>query len=649
MKKNTSLLLAALLCFSGCDFSTSSSTNPMSSNSNSTSTTTNSTSSSKGEIKKVVLSVAKKTSFVQYETNKEEKENKKDEFIDRTQNYQVGDDNNFNFMPYLTTSTFNTNDPFDFETKVEAEWEYNVTLEKYTNDAFVDVVTTDFVDSIDTKKCLVDFNDTAIGETFKLVVIPLGLSENQDKDDFTIEYEFTVVDGYNVYSPKELAYIANREKEIYTPLNEEYDSKAAWITFKEENGLLTDFYPSTMILHNDLVVTETDIPKEYLYSEEEVSSSDSDYGKWEITKDEEGNSVVSRKVVGSLKDWVSIYPHEVKEGTTFTFSGNYFKLDLSKMPTVVRENNKITSEGQGNSHSELFRFYGDEAEKVRLMNFKVDGNAPKNNDVALSGGLIFTKGEGQMDLEIYNNITIRCFIPYFKNKSTEDFIIEKCRSYDNFNCFVYLHGSKVLIKDSEFIGSGGPAILKRQVGLDTPSNTSDDYLSDAKIVNSTIESKVTGSEGWFKIYGVDALVPAIKSLDTAFNMFGRTFLTKGQSSETYFNLISVNSMESDQGASFDTNVRGSLTIDDYTFDYGATNPYLGAFYGQVIQQPTIPPVFETNAGGFAYLDPASGFYSLGATGSIELVQDPTHALFQGTKIALYYNSMQIVFDYYPLG
>ena len=43
--------------------------------------------------------------------------------MDRTINYQVGDDNNFDFMPVLTTIVYDINNPSDFDT-VEDFWQF---------------------------------------------------------------------------------------------------------------------------------------------------------------------------------------------------------------------------------------------------------------------------------------------------------------------------------------------------------------------------------------------------------------------------------------------------------------------------------------------------------------------------------------------
>lgn len=652
MKKNkkiVSLLLTLLVSTTGCkivmDSSSSSiNTNSSSSSSNSSSISTNSDSSSNVGATKLVYGIAKKASFTAHEDNKGEKENKKDEFFVRDSNYKVGDDNALSFLPVLTTLIPDYDNPEDSVTVVETEWNYLVKLEKLDDEVYKAAVLDDYTDSFDNVKCLFDFNEAAIGYTFKLSITPTGLTENQDEDKFTVEYVFDVTDGYNVTSAKELAYISNKTGSIFSVTEDkthlDADAKAIWDEFKTNNNLLLDYYPSSMILHDNIALTSADIPSKYFYSEEEVVSTDADYGQFGYTTDSEGNKVIQRKVVGSLKDWLSIYYRQMDANSSFNFEGNFFKLDASSLPTVVREDNEITAQGKGNSHTELFYFIGDETNSVKFSNFKLDGNAPKNNDVALSGGLIFIKTSGTMNVAMENNISIRWFITYFSCVSKVDFKVDKCKLYDNFNCFAYLHGANLLIKDTEMKAAGGPAIIQNHVGLGT-TDVSDDYTSNTTVTNSVIESKVTGTEGWFSIYNASEVVAPIKGMDALFNPFGRSFLTKGQSNELYFNLLMVNKDEAAETITANPAVRGSFKYEDYSFDYGTSNPYFGGFYQAMLSQPSVPPVFETNAGGYAYTDGATGLYD--ATQS--QIIDPSNAMYKGDKMCLYFMGMAIVFDY----
>ena len=593
-----------------------------------------------------VYSINKKQSFVRHNNNKAEQENKKNEFVDRTLNYRVGDDNALSFMPILTTIIPNYDDPLESETFVENEWNFNVKLEKLVEGSYTLVNVNDYLDSLNNAKCLLDFNNNAINNTFKVTLVPTGLTSNQDPAKFTVDYVVDVVDGYNVTNAKELAYIARADRKMIdqeTHDNINFNTAAIWNAYKEENGLQLNFHPSTMILHDNITLDKSNFPKEYFYTESEVNASDADYGNWSYTVDENNNRFIDRRVIGSLKDYVSLFPREMSAGETFKLEGNFFKLETSTLPTVVREDNDITPVGKGNSHADLFKFYGLNGEaNVSMSNLKLDGNAPKANDSALSGGLIFLKTEGEIQYKAYNNVSIRWFITYFPAWSKSVTTIEKCKLYDNFTSFFYFFGATGIIKDTEAIGAGGPAIIQDHVGLDTVTDTSDDLISHTTITNSKIESKVTGTEGWFTIYGASALVPQIKALDALFTPFGRTFLSTGQSNEKYFNLIAINKSSEAESVTANTNVKGTINFDGYSFDYGVSNPYLGALYQYVTSLPAVPPVFETNAGGFGYTDGATGIYDHTNT----QIVDPANNMYKGDKLCLYFNGMAVAFDYF---
>ncbi len=108
--------------------------------------------------------------------------------------------------------------------------------------------------------------------------------------------------------------------------------------------------------------------------------------------------------------------------------------------------------------------------------------------------------------------------------------MEKCKVYDGFNCFVYNWGSPlVTIKECEMIGAGGPIIIQDHVD----SQASDGGKPGKTVViNSRLESFVTGQEGWFSVVKASALVPSIKALDNIFNTVNRSFLKKGNDAET---------------------------------------------------------------------------------------------------------------------
>ena len=160
----------------------------------------------------IVYAVNQPEDILLFHTNRKEKENKKTEFFDLTQNYVVGDDNGWSIKPACTFYKVNTITGTQEEVVV-SEWEYDIKVYLLNGDVYELLLeNSGLIDSIDTKNCIIDFATSAVGSAFKVEVIPTGLTNKQleNVEDYTISFEFEVVEGYNVYNAKELGYMDNR-------------------------------------------------------------------------------------------------------------------------------------------------------------------------------------------------------------------------------------------------------------------------------------------------------------------------------------------------------------------------------------------------------------------------------------------------------
>ena len=576
----------------------------------------------------LVQSVALNANLVSYENNKSEKENKRTEFFDLSHDYIVGDDNAWNFKPAVSFLSYNTKTK-QVTPVVVAAWNYFLSLEIYdeTSETFIKILNNNvlneeynYIDKISSEDASVDFSSNAIGKTFRISVFPDGLTDTQKEDleDYTVSYVINVVDGYNVYNAKELSLMENRTAAQYS------DENNAWTTFKEANNIDVNLHPNTLILHKNINITTDDIPERFIYTEDDLSKSDSDYDR----------------TLGSLKDYYYLYAHETLSGETFTLSGNYFTLSSAALPVVTRESGNITAEGEVISHATLFEFFGLADGTAITENLNLIGNAPRVENNIKGGGLIFIKVTGTT-YYAKNNIAVCWFITYMPEVTLSPFRIEKCKCYDNFNSFLYNWGSPdLVISDSEMIGAGGPVIIQDHV---TPTAADGGKAPSTKFINSNVSSYVVGSEGWFTIVKASAVVPQIKALDAYFTPFGTSFLKTNQDkSLTYLNLICVNKSGSAQSITAEK-VSGSFSINGATFDYGAkTNPYLAGLLDNTYSLGA--PGFESSnaegANGIAF-GTNTGLFDVNNT----QITDPTNKLFSGTEIAMYYNGMMFVLGY----
>lgn len=575
----------------------------------------------------IVYSVSLSDTFVSFDSNRSEKENKRTEFMDRSINYIVGDDNPWSVKPEITFVLYNEKTGEIKPTNVE-KWSYQIRLYILEGSEYVLLEDPlEHVDCFDLENCTIDFSQKAIGNSYKVEVTPDGLTDTQKEPQNISKYvktfECDVIDGYNAYTALDLAYVEAR--------NDASAAESAWKEFKTEKGLDLNYCPNAIILHDDIKVTAEDVPAYFFYTADEVSRLDADYDR----------------VVGSMKDYEYFYlrNYSANANETFSLYGNYFTIDNSSLREVVRENGKITTEGEVISHSAMFKFEGDETTHITFNSINIIGNAPRVENAIKGGGQILIKVQG-VGFEAYNNITICMFITYFTELATAEQVIEKCRVYDAFNSFIYNWGSaNVKIKSSEMIGCGGPVIIQDH----TYATSADGGNVPGTIIeNSVLESYVAGSEGWFSLVGATGLVPGIKSMDKIFNLFGRSFLKTDskESTVTYFNFIAINKSGSAQSVTAEK-VKGSIVIDDAVFDYGASsNPYLAAMLDVTFEQGA--PAFQSSASsltsGYAYTDGVTGLYDV----QNQLITDPTNALFSGDYLTIYYQGMALVFGYYTV-
>ncbi|MCR5553760.1 MAG: bacterial Ig-like domain-containing protein [bacterium] len=185
-----------------------------------------------------------------------------------------------------------------------------------TTDELATIVT------IDEDAHTLKFATTANGR-YKISVLPKNVSQDELDNIDASEFEFTVVDGYNVYNAKDLSVLDN------TNVN------AKWTAYKAANNIpmpseLT--MVNRIILQRNIDIEANDIPSVHYWKASEVGTNATDYNR----------------VIGSLKDTTDddtgyIYRRTLTNGATFTFEGNYFRISAEHLPLIVRERGASTS------------------------------------------------------------------------------------------------------------------------------------------------------------------------------------------------------------------------------------------------------------------------------------------------------------------
>ena len=447
----------------------------------------------------IVSNVDAKHEFVLFDTNKAKSSSANDGFYDRTQTYKVGDDNAFNVKPELTV--------------LDAETYLPVSASKWNHDFDISVKLADGTAAGDTYYSVVDarnadikFKDAAIGQKFTVSVCPGGIPSDRVAR-FTKSIEVEVVDGYNVYDPKELGYFDTREAnstEDSFRMENGQTWQCKWTEFKTANGMNPDLHPAALILQKDIKVTKDDLPSNYFYSAADAAAAN------------------DSRAVGSLHDWAYLYLHTT--ATDVTVDGNYFELNLSEIPLVTREDHDNTPVGGVISHAAAFKAI--RGNDVKFQNINMSGNAKNatsDADNIYGGGFIFVKAAGAATFTAYNMIATKFYITimserqHFPDSPKTAFVISKMKCFNNYNSFLYNWGANMHVKDSLFTNCGGPIIIQDHSdssdyealnGMVIFGNPSSTIFEDCTLVNY-----VAGTEAWFQQFeGAVALVPQIKAI-----------------------------------------------------------------------------------------------------------------------------------------
>ncbi len=436
-------------------------------------------------------------------------------FVNGGLTYKVGDDNAFKFLP-----TFMVLNDKNVLTSMPAYYT-NVTLSLYDADAKEYTALTEekngtivtykngdtVIAAVDTFRGSYDFSEAAVGNKIKISVLP---DETYYISEFNaVVLEVEVIDAYNVYSAKELAVVDNFNSE--------------WNDFKIENGL-NGINPMGIVLHNDISVTENDVPSSFFY-ESTVSMTYTDHltGKPNITKP------VGTKF---LKDGTSVYSRLGSDD--FVIEGNFFNISTKSFPLVGSPavfGADGTEKGYGDDYSnaQLFLFMvladtwqpkPDKVANYTISNLSLIGNASRDNYVdsagklRSAGGLIFCKSSRHSVTTLDNTICNSYFITYFPDY-TGTMYVKNSKCYDSYqNAAFVWSDSRLEIKDSFINGTGGPVIIAQSVDEDYINTR---FSPSVSTENTVIDSALSGDELWFESVNATATAGLIKALNTNFS------------------------------------------------------------------------------------------------------------------------------------
>lgn len=471
----------------------------------------------------------------------------------------VGDDNAFNFRIAATGIDGEGEDIelASLQTTVTVKLVEGETKTTLTGDALTQYV------SVNPTNAVLDFTEDAIGHVFEVTVDAVKKGSYPVKP-FTAT--LTVVDGFNVYDALDLSVYDNK----YNNLSEtgKQNTERNHFGYLAKHAQVMAKYGMTaeeiagikaMILQNNITLHRADVPSAFFWQSETSWSN------------KNGIPAVTGTLINHDSD--GIYYRFVEDGDTFSFIGNYFKIDTSEFPRAVVQvteassvpgaNKYVNSDPDNLSAMEvecqaLFYTTGNEKEEtgrdeseanggaqIYWKNLAFNGNGELTNDPKNSGSLLLSKF-AKSHSYINNNIVTNHYIAYlvrkykgnefWQHKTTTEIV--DCKGYSCYQCLVYVAGTDegTIIKDSEFVGANGPAIIADYLREDEKDIHIPVHLD---IINSKIESKITGREQWFITYGASGTVGQIVGLEQVFDGTNEDLAAAGLT-ETPITLISTN-------------------------------------------------------------------------------------------------------------
>ena len=437
----------------------------------------------------------------------------------------------------------------DLETMQDApqsvwDFEYKCSLQKYNETSHeyedTDVEYMEF----DSANCTVDFKDNALDGQFKLSILPGGLTAEEEAL-YKKELEVKVFNGYNVYTPNELAYFNDINFDTVYRQNdtETRDINGSWKKFRRDHGLDENKVASSIYLQSDIVIRKENLPEVFFYTE--AQAQEVGHPEW----------------AGHMIDESDLYVHYADN---FTFNGNYFHIDTQYIPL----GEDTGSYGDFVSHSTLFKVC-EAGSAVSLTeknlvfkNCSYYGNSPRAEDKEggevseESMGLIFFKvrNGGNADNNIlvksrFENFNVaRACLSFYGEYGLNDLTIKDCYVHEGYSNGMYLYrNGDVHFINSKFENFGGGIL--QLTGKTEYTKTGFHIDADADTV---LENYVTANEPWFvhtaggipqtaltNFKAFDAVVQGLSAAFASDTKFKKSFITSSNGAEL-MNVIIIN-------------------------------------------------------------------------------------------------------------
>ena len=452
------------------------------------------------------------------------------QFLNKTELYVIGDDNEFKFIPTVTIDKNGIDTDLDYfyadvDIYIHNGTDYvlltktalNKTTYAYTL-GDVTYVTVDTYHGNYKFECPID--------RVKISVKPSATDYKATENFNPVVLEAKVVDAFNVYEAWGLA------------LFENYGLQE-WNDFKANHNELAKYMNNVyagLVLHSDIHVSANDVPQELLHV------LDHDLVYWNPVS---GEKVTVPAGTRYLKDLTYIYSRYAT--SDFKVYGNFFSIDTKNFPLVASKSVSADPDGIGlnyggdYSNAALFRVSYDvnrySTEKAAgvcdtiFENVSFIGNAARDNwvvdvgdgsmsELVTAGGLLFARSE-KFSPMIFNNVITNSFYISYLGDFGGHIVVNDSKIYDSYqNAAFTARHSYLEINNSFISGTGGPVIITQGEYVETYDGvTYNRYFNPTTSVNGTVmDSALMGDEVWFKAVNATALVDQIKAIGTGVDM-----------------------------------------------------------------------------------------------------------------------------------
>lgn len=464
--------------------------------------------------------------YAAYITAKGEQTNKETEFFTKDVIYKVGSVNGF-----VCSYKAKAQDLEDLDKEPTLLDNVKTTYKLYLNDSATELSEQETVKYLSKVEGNVFyFTNEAVGKTFKLAItLDKEYKSLLTEAKRTIELQFEVVDGYNVYDAKGLSVLDNLDVNSWATIKEE---KLAW----DEQPLSEYTDVKQVVLHNNITVSKSDLPESYFWktTDERPLIGGHSYSS---ALAEGTPSGLKNLLNGSLKETYLGEAWEAERkgiqralyvSNGIGINGNYMKLGYKdgleqtadgKLTApdggiyIVCDYNSKSDTKYNESHISFMAYqeYGIDTAKgnklVENVNF-VGTTAKTDNTDGVPAGLMMFQTEittAKEDAEKYkvtlDNIVGRDWFCNVEINTGTYVDIANCKFYNSFSQMIFgWYANTVNVTNCEMKNSGGPLFI---MTVKTADEEDEDKKNTETVLNidsvENMESWLSGAEAWFDI------------------------------------------------------------------------------------------------------------------------------------------------------